>query len=160
MGILINITKKVFYFLVIFCLFNFAYSENLKPTEKSKCPVCGMFVYKYKDFLAVIVLKNGEQVWFDGVKDFFKFYLTPTKYRSDFQKNNIEKVLVTDYYSLKFIDAKKAYFVTGSDVYGPMGKELIPFQILDDAKEFMKDHKGKRILKFNEIDEKILKELN
>lgn len=160
MGTPIKTTKVIFYFLIIFYLFNFAQAENLKPSEKTKCPVCGMFVYKYKDFLAVIVLKGKEEVWFDGTKDLFKFYLNPNKYKKDFNRNNIEKILVTDYYSLRLIDAKKAYFVIGSDVYGPMGKELIPFDKFEDAKEFMRDHKGTKILKFNEIDDKIIREMN
>jgi nitrous oxide reductase accessory protein NosL len=49
------------------------------------------------------------------------------------------------------IDGTKAYYVIGSDTYGPMGHELIPFKDLSDAKNFLKDHKGKKILKFQEI---------
>jgi nitrous oxide reductase accessory protein NosL len=33
-----------------------------------------------------------------------------------------------------------AYYVLGSDIYGPMGRELIPFEKEADAKEFIKDH--------------------
>ena len=49
------------------------------------------------------------------------------------------------------MDARKVFFVLGSDVYGPMGVELVPLASEKAAKEFMKDHKGKRVLKFNEI---------
>jgi len=31
-----------------------------------------------------------------------------------------------------------------SDVYGPMGRELIPFEKMKDAEEFMTDHKVKK----------------
>ncbi|MEW6002462.1 MAG: nitrous oxide reductase accessory protein NosL [Nitrospirota bacterium] len=58
---------------------------------------------------------------------------------------------MTDYYSAKPVDAKKAYFVKGSDVFGPMGAELIPLETEAKAREFLKDHKGKRILSFNEV---------
>ncbi len=68
-------------------------------------------------------------------------------------KDNISKILVTDYYSQKAIDAKKAYFVIGSDVYGPMGDELIPFADEREAKTFNMDHKGFKVLKFDEIKE-------
>lgn len=154
--------KKILYILtfISFFIYSFVYSESLKPDKQSKCPVCGMFVYKYKDFLAVMTLRNGDIFWFDGAKDFFKFYLNPKKYREDIEQNNFVKFFVTDYYSLKFVDAKKAYYVIGSDIYGPMGKELIPFEKYDDAKEFMKDHGGKKILKFSEVNDKILKEMN
>lgn len=136
------------------------FAENLTPSPKTKCPVCGMFVNKYKDFLAIIALKNGEALYFDGAKDFFKFYLNPSKYKKDIKKEHFDKLYVTDYYMLKLVDAKQAYFVIGSDIYGPMGKELIPFEKYDDANVFMKDHKGVRILKFYQVNELVLKGLD
>ena len=33
---------------------------------------------------------------------------------------------------------QKAFYVIGSNVYGPMGEELIPFKNEDEAKKFMK----------------------
>ena len=39
----------------------------------------------------------------------------------------------------------------GSDVLGPMGKEFIPFGKEAEARQFMKDHQGKVILRFGEI---------
>jgi nitrous oxide reductase accessory protein NosL len=39
----------------------------------------------------------------------------------------------------------------GSDVCGPMGRKFIPFAQTDDTKEFMKDHRGKTALKFDEV---------
>ncbi|MCX7770992.1 MAG: nitrous oxide reductase accessory protein NosL [Proteobacteria bacterium] len=154
-----NSCKKIICFLLIFYA-PFSHAFEFKPQKVDKCPVCGMFVYKYKDFLALIVLKEGQNLWFDGAKDFFKFYLKPSKYKKDIEKKHFERLFVTDYYTLRLIDAKKAYYVIGSDIYGPMGKELIPFENYDDAKEFMKDHKAKRILKFDEIDDSKIIELN
>ena len=82
-----------------------------------------------------------------------KFYFQPLKwgkYETSVKKN-IQKILVTDYYSQRGIDGKKAYYVLGSDVFGPMGHELIPFESLREAKTFKSDHRGKRILRFEEI---------
>jgi copper chaperone NosL len=50
--------------------------------------------------------------------------------------------------------------VTGSDVYGPMGKELVPFEEEAGAREFMKDHKGKEVLPFERIDPALVKSLD
>jgi nitrous oxide reductase accessory protein NosL len=41
-----------------------------------------------------------------------------------------------------------------------MGNELIPFQNSSDAQEFMKDHRGKTILKFQEITSEKIKGLD
>jgi len=73
---------------------------------------------------------------------------------------DVAAIYVTEYYDLKFIDAHTAYFVIGSDVCGPMGRELIPFETLDDAKAFMKDHKGERILRFENVRERTIKKLD
>ncbi|RJR46996.1 MAG: nitrous oxide reductase accessory protein NosL [Deltaproteobacteria bacterium] len=122
-----------------------------KPGPKDKCPVCGMFVAKYRDFVASVVFKDGSPAFFDGVKDLMKYYFEPAKYHPDKTTADIAAIYVTDYYTLKLIDGRQAYYVVGSDVYGPMGRELIPFAEEKAAKEFLKDHKGKSLLKFSEI---------
>lgn len=119
-----------------------AITEKIVVGEKDRCPVCGMFVYKYPKWVAQIV--NGDsRISFDGVKDLMKYYFE--------QSDEKIKILVTDYYSQNTIDAKNAYFVIGSDIYGPMGEELIPFESENDAKTFYKDHYAKKIVKYNEI---------
>ena len=61
---------------------------------------------------------------------------------------------------MTFIDGFKAFYVVGSDIYGPMGRELIPFEKEADAREFMKDHKGNRVLKLISVTPDILKSLD
>ena len=47
----------------------------------------------------------------------------------------------------------------GSNVLGPMGDELIPFDSESAAKTFAKDHGGKSVLKFDEIQESVIEGL-
>ena len=110
-----------------------------------------MFVYKYPDWVGEIIFKDGSAAFFDGAKDLFKYYFNLKKYNPKKNKENIAAIYVTEYYDMKLIDAKGAYFVVGSDVYGPMGKELIPFVSKADAEGFKKDHKGNRILGFEDV---------
>jgi nitrous oxide reductase accessory protein NosL len=123
----------------------------VKPLPKDKCPVCGMFVAKYPDFLSQVIYKDGSYALFDGTKDMFKYLLNLKKYNPGKSTNEINSVYVTEYYHLTLIDGREAYYVMGSDIYGPMGKELIPVEKEGEAREFMKDHKGKSILRFKEI---------
>jgi nitrous oxide reductase accessory protein NosL len=124
--------------------------------DSEKCPVCGMFVYKYPKWAAQIFFKHKDHEHhfsFDGVKDMMKFYFHPLKwgnYKTSTQKN-ISKILVTDYYSSKAIDGQKAYYVIGSNIYGPMGHEFVPFEHLEDAINFKNEHRGVKVLKFSEI---------
>jgi nitrous oxide reductase accessory protein NosL len=126
--------------------------KPLKPGPKDKCPVCGMFVAKYPDWVAGITFSDGSTVLFDGVKDMMKYYFNMPKYAPGKKAGDIQAIHVTDYYRLEHIIGRSAFFVAGSDVYGPMGKELIPFEKEAEAQEFMKDHKGKTVLRFDQID--------
>lgn len=134
--------------------------DPLQPSKKDKCPVCGMFVYKYPDWLAEIIFKDGSVDFFDGAKDLFKYYFNLRKYRPGKNNKDIAAIYVMEFYDLKLLDARKAFFVIGSDVYGPMGHELIPLATEEDARAFMKDHKGKRILRFEEITPKVIEKLD
>ncbi|MEW6586914.1 MAG: nitrous oxide reductase accessory protein NosL [Nitrospirota bacterium] len=134
--------------------------KPLKPAPKDKCPVCGMFVAKYPDFASEIIFRDGSYAFFDGAKDMFKYYFNLAKYNPGKKQSDIDSVYVADYYDLSLIDALKAFFVIGSDVYGPMGRELIPFKKRSDADEFMRDHRGKALLKFHEITPETIKGLD
>lgn len=139
--------------------------QKVKVQKSEKCPVCGMFTYKYPRWAAQIFYEQNDQKkhWsFDGVKDLIKFYFNPMKW-GDYKiakKENITKILVTDYYTQAAIDGTKAYYVIRSDVYGPMGHEFIPFASKEDAKTFMKDHFGKKIIEFKDITEEKAYELD
>ena len=134
--------------------------DPVQPSKKDKCPVCGMFVYKYPDWLAEIIFKDESVFFFDGAKDLFKYYFNINKYSPGKHKKNFAAIYVTEYYDMKLIDARKAFFIMGSDVYGPMGHELIPFATEQDAKAFMMDHKGKRILRFEAITPRVIDKLD
>lgn len=150
--------------LALLVLTTFAYGATppapKKPGPKDKCPVCGMFVAKYPDFVAHLVFKDGSEAFFDGVKDMMKYYFDLAKYNPAKKTSDIAAIYVTDYYTLKLIDGHQAYYVIGSDVYGPMGRELIPFGDKKAAQEFLKDHKGKSLLKFSEITPAVIKTLD
>jgi copper chaperone NosL len=131
-----------------------------KPGAGDKCPVCGMFVAKYPDFVSVLTFNDGAHVFFDGVKDMMRYYFNLQKYAPSKKREDIVQIYVTDYYSVNPVDGFKAYYVSGSDIYGPMGKELIPFEKEADAREFLKDHKGKAVLRFQDISADVMKRLD
>ena len=125
------------------------HSKKIIVPKDAKCPVCGMFVAKHPKWAAMVVDSNGHKFYFDGVKDMAKYL----------QNHTFKRAYVSDYYSGQALDATKAYYVLGSDVTGPMGKELIPFANKDDAKAFMQAHRAKAILQWKDITKDVLKEL-
>jgi nitrous oxide reductase accessory protein NosL len=123
--------------------------EPPPPGPDDRCAVCGMFVHKYPNWVATVVFADGAQVFFDGPKDLFRYLLDLEKYQAG--DREIAGVFVTDYYRVRFIDAETAHFVTGSDVTGPMGAELIPLGKREEAETFARDHGGQETLEFGDI---------
>ena len=140
-----------------------AAAESLPPVAPGpgdKCPVCGMFVAKYPDWTAQVRFTGGETVFFDGAKDLFKFYFDIGGYQPRRSAADVGAVYVTDYYTLAPIAAAAAFFVVGSDVYGPMGRELIAFAAEEQAREFLRDHRGREILRFEAVTPELLRTLD
>lgn len=157
--------KRIILAVVLICLLTaatvFAVDKGVVAVPAgAKCPVCGMFVAKYPDWAATARFKDGTIFYYDGPKDMFSHYLDTARYTPGKRQSDIVALSVKEYYLLTFIDARTAFFVSGSDVYGPMGSELIPFSAEKDAAAFKLDHKGKRILRFNEITRQTIKSLN
>lgn len=134
--------------------------EPVKPGPRDRCPVCGMFVAKYPDFEAVLTFNDGNHVFFDGVKDMMRYYFNLEKYNPAKRIEDIVHIQVTDYYTLNLIDGFNAFYVSGSDVYGPMGGELVPLEKKEEAEEFLRDHKGKVVLGFGDIRHDLVEELD
>jgi nitrous oxide reductase accessory protein NosL len=126
---------------------------------RDKCPVCGMFVARYPEWLAAVRFADGTHAVFDGAKDLFRFLAAPGEYAPQRSAAEVRAILVTDYYAVRQVDARTAWFVLGSDVLGPMGHELVPFEAERDAREFMADHHGRRLLRFGDVTPAVLREL-
>ena len=140
--------------LIACAFFSVAYADNVKPVSVGKndrCPVCGMFVAPYKAWVAEVVFRDGTYAVFDGPKDMFKYYLDLSKYERSKKRSDIAGVFVTEYYSAKIMKAGDLFFVMGSNVFGPMGAELIPVASMEEARTFMHDHGGNKILRFSDV---------
>ena len=117
-----------------------------------------MFVQRHLDWLAVLELDSAPSQFFCGPKDLFKFLHFPERYRPEISRKSILAIHLKDYYTLEVIDGRKAFFVTGSDIRGPMGNDLIPFARRADAEGFLQDHDGRRLVPFAETTPALLQE--
>lgn len=144
--------KTIFVTLILAFLASSALviAEPLEDVSSdSRCHVCGMFVSKYPNWLTQIHSGDGKIFFFDGVKDMMVLYFNPAKYKANAEA--LKDIWVKDYYTLKWLDGRKAYYVVGSDIHGPMGHEFIPFASRKAAQSFLKDHHGSAILAFADI---------
>ena len=125
--------------------------RDIVVEKGEKCPVCGMFIYKYPKW-ATQIFYGDKHYSFDGIKDMFKYYFD--------NKEGISEMLILDWYTQKTIDATRAFYVIGSDTYGPMGHELIGFKDEADAKTFYMDHRGKKVIRFEDVTKEIVYKLD
>ena len=147
--------------LVFWTAFAAAEGESApKPGDMDLCPVCGMLVSKYPNWTATALYRDGHAHYFDGDKDLFKYLQQMPKYAPGHRKEDLAGLQVTEFYGLTRIDAHSAFYVIGSDVLGPMGHELVPLETRADAEEFLKDHKGKRILIFEQVTADIIEAID
>jgi nitrous oxide reductase accessory protein NosL len=123
----------------------------LHPGESDRCPVCGMLVAPYPEWIGQVRHDDGTTVFFDGCKDLFTYLLSLDRYAPDKRRSNVAAIFVTNYYDGEVISARTAYYVVGSNVMGPMGPELVPHRSCEAAHDFTQDHDGRRILRFDEI---------
>lgn len=146
-------------FMVVICFFvlfsalqgNLFAMDPVKPLDSDKCPVCGMKVTPYPNWIAQIIFSDGSYAVFDGSKDMFKYYFDMNTYNKTKSVKDISDIYVTEYYSATHMKAGDVFFITGSDVNGPMGAELVPVKGKEQARTFMKDHGGDKMLRFDEI---------
>jgi len=131
-----------------------------QPAAKEKCRVCGMFVAKYPGWVAQVSFRDSPTLFFDGPKDMFKFLFNLAKYLPEQTRQDVTAIYVTEYYDLRPIRAEDAFFVKGSDVFGPMGHELVPFASKEAALEFFQDHKGKEVFRLELITPAVITELD
>jgi copper chaperone NosL len=152
------------FWLSLMILLSSACSEQIKQEtiihkavaieSGDECHLCGMFISNFKGPKGEIFKKGfvndarNKVYKFCSTRDLFSFYLDPEN------KRNVGTILVHDmskmpWDSLKdefFIDAKTAWFVSGSNKTGAMGKTLASFSQRGDAEAF-----GGRVLAFKEV---------
>ena len=117
------------------------------------CRHCGMPSQDFPKWKAKAVAET-EEVWYCSPRCMFINTLNKEK-----APKGIKLIEVISYYDTKPIDAKKAMYVTESDVLGPMGHDLVPLKDEAAAKDFKNEHKGKAILPFDKVTMKIIQQL-
>jgi copper chaperone NosL len=122
------------------------------------CGKCGMYPAKYPRWQSQIIFKDGSMTPFDGCKCMFNFMSAMDNYDKAHSMDDVAAVLVKDFNTGKWINGADARFVVGSNMMGPMGKELIPFA---DQAAAMKLHneQGGNMMGYAEITPEVLKSL-
>jgi nitrous oxide reductase accessory protein NosL len=139
-----------------------AKSYTLNYDKNTTGLVRNLLIYKNPKWISKIEIRNGKIVYFCSPKSMFEFYFYPGRWyemgvRSE---NDFNQIVVTDFNTLKPIDAKKAFFVYGSKAISPAGDDLPAFETKDEAKKFVESYGGSRIFTFKNVSNGLIKLLN
>ncbi len=144
-------TKKNSLTALFLSMFLLLSAGLLFAEDSGRCIRCGMIVEKHPRW-------EGRMESADKVESFCAPKCLLFTYAGSDTGEGV-KLLLKDYYSTKFIDATAAWYVSGSDVMGPMGPDMVPFAKKEDAEAFMKEHKGKALFAWKELTKEKLKEV-
>jgi nitrous oxide reductase accessory protein NosL len=159
-----NLLKIAFLFFALFAISSFAneikYEMNF--TKETACEIRKIKLYENPVWASKINLKDGKSVFFCSPKSMFEFYYNQEKWEAFGIKDisDFQNILVTDYKTLKIIDATKAFFVYGSTKTSPSGDDLVVFESKENAQNYAQNNNGKRILSFTEVKNSLIRLLN
>lgn len=137
---------------------------NLDPVaihSGDECHVCGMIIVEWAGPKAESINKhNGETLKFCSTTDLFAWWLQPEN------KTLQAQIYVHDMSVAHWdrpqdehlVEARDAWYVTGTDLIGAMGPTLVSFADKAAAQKLV-DEKGGRILTFDEVDLAVLQEI-
>lgn len=121
----------------------------VEPVDnKDICPVCDMYAARYPKNKCQIQTADGQVIHFCSTQCLFEYLNNSPKYGMPVLKTKF--MWVVDYESGQWIYAQNAFYVIGTNVRGPMGKEAYPFINKEKAIKFSKDHSG-TVLRFKEV---------
>lgn len=117
-------------------------------TASGRCSNCGMKLAPDSAWLSEIVQDDGQKLVFDTPRCALSASLAGKKGKLRFQ----------DYYDKKWHDASELVLVTGSNVLGPMGPDLVPVDPAR-AQKFSQDHEGEKTLRAPEVTKAVIDDL-
>ncbi|MFK7985652.1 MAG: nitrous oxide reductase accessory protein NosL [Sandaracinaceae bacterium] len=128
-------------FLVVLVLAACSGGEDT-ASSTTRCDLCGMVVAEDSGWRAGGTGADRETLAFDTPKCLF---------RHRHERGAVHAPWVIEYDSQDRQDASGLFYVLGSDIEGPMGRDLVPLASRTRATGFMQDHAGTEVLAFDEV---------
>jgi nitrous oxide reductase accessory protein NosL len=124
-----------------------ACSSETEAEQRTRCALCGMNVSATSRWRAGARAEDGATLAFDTPKCLFR-------YRD--QRGPVRDAWVIEYYAQERRGVERLFYVLGSDVEGPMGRDLVPIEGRENAERFSRDHHGQRVLAYDEVTREVV----
>ncbi len=128
--------------------------------DDARCPVCGMYPARSREWAAQVIFENGDTQFFDSPLSLFIYLLDVPRYTRGRTAAQITARYVTDASTGAWLAADVAHYVHGSDAGGPMRAGNFPaFATADAAQQFARE-RGGRLLRATDINAAMLQKLD
>jgi nitrous oxide reductase accessory protein NosL len=144
----------IFFLIVFFGMTNWAFSQLSEIESHKKCPLCGMYPARYPKFNCQVVFKDGSYEAFDSAIGLLVYLHFPDK--TEIKLKPVAGIYFKDYLKGGWLEADNAFFVTGSEIRGPMGIQFVPVDSQQAANKLKKQANGKDIIHFKMINRQYL----
>ncbi len=111
------------------------------PTAEARCAVCGMYPARYPEHRCQISTGKGETHHFCSSQCMVSFLADPKQYVNKDIKAKSIWVTIPQEHSYEY--AMGLYYLVGSSIMGPMGREAIPYRRKTVAEAAAGKHGGK-----------------
>ena len=119
---------------------------------QDRCPVCAMLPIRYPRFAAAIERQDGRAYYFCSPGCMIKAWRHPEIFLGR-PATRLKRPITLEYFSGEALDARDVFWISGSDVIGPMGPALIPLKDNTHVDAFGKRHGGKHIFRLEELND-------
>jgi len=159
------------FLILILVTFVIACSEDAKDTVDTtpvafhsgdECHVCGMLIVNWPGAKGQSINKSsGETLKFCSTVDLFSWWLQPENktLQAQIYVHDMAETQWDHPEDTHLIDARKAWYVMGSNLMGAMGPTLVSFGNQTAAQNLAKEHNGK-VLRFEDINLEVLQKIS
>ena len=119
-----------------------------EPGPRTRCRVCNMYPARYPNFHSQLKTNADEVIHFCSSQCLINFLAAQSAYTRE--PITVQTVWVTLYQDGGWEYANGLYYLTGSNIMGPMGPEALPFRLKTDA-EALAIKKGGQVYDWDEL---------
>lgn len=120
--------------------------EAREVPPEARCPVCGMFPARSRAWAAQIIFRDGDAHFFDSPLSLFLYLQDVGRYSRGRRASDIAVSFVSDARSGRWIDARQAWYVHGSDAMGPMRSGNLPAFASPQAAAHFAQQRGGQVM--------------
>ncbi len=126
-----------------------------EPSAESRCIVCGMYPAKYPEHRCQVMTVDGKIHHFCSSQCLVSFLAKPGEYLKKDVKIKSVWVTIPQEQSCEY--AAGLYYLAGSSITGPMGKEAIPYRSKAKAEAAAGKYGGK-VVRFDKLTPQLIKQ--